>query len=140
MPALSAGWQATLSGGFRFSKVGIETRSSSKQRCFVAIVFKSCLLLERRSIPVQSAKHVRGRQCSVAIAKACCFINQAGVMYIIFASSLLHAAFVALRVGASALGPNRTEVIQRLLRAALTALQGMFSQGNSFVTTCCMSA
>lgn len=76
--------------GFNSSRVGIETLIVL---CilFVAVVFGVVFItLGQRRIPTQSAKHVRGRRVYGGTRQHLPLrINQAGVMPIIFASSLL---------------------------------------------------
>ena len=74
----------------RFDGIGIETLVLLIT-LFVAVVFGVVFItLGKRSIPVQSAKHVRGRRVFGGNRQGLLLrINQAGVMPIIFASSLL---------------------------------------------------
>jgi preprotein translocase subunit SecY len=91
MPSAITGLAANMQWRLtRFDGIGIETLVLLIS-LFVAVVFGVVFItLGKRSIPVQSAKHVRGRRVFGGNRQGLLLrINQAGVMPIIFASSLL---------------------------------------------------
>jgi preprotein translocase subunit SecY len=99
----------------------------------VAVVFGVVLItLAQRRIPTQSAKHVRGRRVYGGTRQHLPLrLNQAGVMPIIFASSLLMlpamiASFFANSLSPT-LGPNNWFVY------SMNSLASMFSGGTSYL-------
>ncbi len=86
------------------------------------------ITLGQRRIPTQSAKHVRGRRVyGGARSFLPLKINQAGVMPIIFASSLLMFPFFIFGQLAGVVGGDTT------MGAIFTGLAQAFSPGSSFV-------
>jgi preprotein translocase subunit SecY len=91
----SAGWELLKNAerqlvGIGTGRIGVET-IIILMALFVAVVFGVVFItLGQRRIPTQSAKHVRGRRVFGGAKQYLPLkINQAGVMPIIFASSLL---------------------------------------------------
>jgi preprotein translocase subunit SecY len=115
----------------RFEGYGIETLILLIA-LFVAVVFGVVFItLGKRSIPVQSAKHVRGRRVFGGNRQGLLLrINQAGVMPIIFASSLLMLPSLVFGWASSQL-INATGTWD-YVRATFQALSDMFSRGTSF--------
>lgn len=133
MPAAVSGlatnmqWRLT-----RFDGIGIETLVLLVS-LFVAVVFGVVFItLGKRSIPVQSAKHVRGRRVFGGNRQGLLLrINQAGVMPIIFASSLL--MLPSLVFGWLATAVNAPDSAWRVgLASFFTEVQQTFSRGTSF--------
>jgi preprotein translocase subunit SecY len=115
----------------RFDGIGIETLILLIS-LFVAVVFGVVFItLGKRSIPVQSAKHVRGRRVFGGNRQGLLLrINQAGVMPIIFASSLLMLPSLVFGWLASTIqgeGSWRSG-----LASFFNEIQLMFSRGTSF--------
>ena len=96
--------------GLSQSRIGVETLIVLAF-LFVAVVFGVVFItLGQRRIPTQSAKHVRGRRVYGGTRQYLPLrINQAGVMPIIFASSLLMlpAMFFNMIAVASGRNPRR---------------------------------
>ncbi len=80
----------TLGGGTGGTDIGFE-KLIVLFFLFVAVVVGVVAITKaQRRIPTQSAKHVRGRRVFGGTRNTCrCKVNQAGVMPVIFASSLL---------------------------------------------------
>jgi preprotein translocase subunit SecY len=116
----------------RFDGIGIETLVLLIS-LFVAVVFGVVFItLGKRSIPVQSAKHVRGRRVFGGNRQGLLLrINQAGVMPIIFASSLLMLPSLVFGWLASSIqaegSPWRSS-----LAGFFNEIQLVFSRGTSF--------
>ena len=101
---------------------------------FVAVVFGVVFItLGQRRIPTQSAKHVRGRRVYGGTRQYLPLrINQAGVMPIIFASSLLLLPTMVL----GALGNIRSEdglVLGFINQSSLEYLTRVFGPGPGFI-------
>lgn len=113
--------------GFDSSKTGIE---KLLVLCFVfvaVVVGVVFITLGQRRIPTQSAKHVRGRRVYGGTRQHLPLrINQAGVMPIIFASSLLMLPTMVF--GAAAGASWMSDGARRIF----VDLQGMFGGGLSF--------
>lgn len=133
MPAAVSGlatnmqWRLT-----RFDGIGIETLVLLIS-LFVAVVFGVVFItLGKRSIPVQSAKHVRGRRVFGGNRQGLLLrINQAGVMPIIFASSLL--MLPSLVFGWLATATHSPDSAWRAgLASFFNEVQLTFSRGTSF--------
>ena len=97
---------------------------------FIAVVFGVVFItMAQRRIPTQSAKHVRGRRVYGGTKQYLPLrINQAGVMPIIFASSLLLIPGVLLQVAGNAFA-GRSERVATTLQAGSI----MFQNPNSIV-------
>lgn len=122
-------WQLSRNADFRLvglnsGTVGVETMLVLAT-LFVAVVVAVVFITQgQRRIPVQSAKHVRGRRVFGGTRHHLPLrINQAGVMPIIFASSLLMIPGVLLRYLANATAGN----------AVVVVLAQMFGSGLSLV-------
>jgi len=116
----------------RFQGIGIETLVLLIS-LFVAVVFGVVFItLGKRSIPVQSAKHVRGRRVFGGNRQGLLLrINQAGVMPIIFASSLL--MLPSLLFGWLSTSIHAEDSAWRMgLANFFNEIQLMFSRGTSF--------
>lgn len=126
--AVNMQWRLT-----RFDGIGIETLVLLIS-LFVAVVFGVVFItLGKRSIPVQSAKHVRGRRVFGGNRQGLLLrINQAGVMPIIFASSLLMLPSLVFGWLASTLHSNEGGW-RAGLASFFNEVQLMFSRGTSFV-------
>jgi preprotein translocase subunit SecY len=112
--------------GLSQQRIGVETLLVLSV-LFVAVVFGVVFItLGQRRIPTQSAKHVRGRRVYGGSRQYLPLrINQAGVMPIIFASSLLMLPAMVLNMLANVgSGPSNPW---------LTWLAGIFSGGTSFI-------
>lgn len=109
--------------GLSQSRIGVETLIVL-MFLFVAVVFGVVFItLGQRRIPTQSAKHVRGRRVYGGTRQYLPLrINQAGVMPIIFASSLLMLPAMFFNMIASVGGSHRWIVY----------LSEMFHRGTSF--------
>jgi len=116
----------------RFDGVGIETIVLLVS-LFVAVVFGVVFItLGKRSIPVQSAKHVRGRRVFGGNRQGLLLrINQSGVMPIIFASSLLMLPSLLFGWLASWLASFQVP-FWTAIAGFFNELQLMFSRGTSF--------
>jgi preprotein translocase subunit SecY len=90
---------------------------------FVAVVFGVVYITQgQRRIPTQSAKHVRGRRVYGGTRQYLPLrVNQAGVMPIIFASSLLMVPMLLLN-----------QLAQAYPGTILSDLSGVFQRGTSF--------
>ncbi len=113
--------------GFDNSKTGIE-KLVVLSLVFVGVVVGVVFItLGQRRIPTQSAKHVRGRRVYGGTRQHLPLrINQAGVMPIIFASSLLMLPMMVFGALAGATW------ISESVRGVFVQLQGMFGGGLSF--------
>ena len=100
---------------------------------FIAVVFSVVFItLAQRRIPTQSAKHVRGRKVYGGTKQYLPLkINQAGVMPIIFASSLLMIPGVVFQMLAQSM--TGTSEFWRMLAGGLFTLSQIFSNGSSFL-------
>jgi preprotein translocase subunit SecY len=118
----------------RFDGVGIET-IVLLVALFVAVVFGVVFItLGKRSIQVQSAKHVRGRRVFGGNRQGLLLrINQAGVMPIIFASSLLMLPSLAFGYAAQQLAGAKSGTFSHSLSQVFNSLNDMFSRGTSFM-------
>jgi preprotein translocase subunit SecY len=118
----------------RFDGIGIET-IVLLVALFVAVVFGVVFItLGKRSIPVQSAKHVRGRRVFGGNRQGLLLrINQSGVMPIIFASSLLMLPSLVFGFAASKLAGAAPYSFNDYLGSFFSSLQNMFSRGTSFI-------
>jgi len=116
----------------RFDGIGIETLVLLIS-LFVAVVFGVVFItLGKRSIPVQSAKHVRGRRVFGGNRQGLLLrINQAGVMPIIFASSLLMLPSLVFGWLASTIQAEGS-AWRSGLASFFNEIQLMFSRGTSF--------
>ena len=96
---------------------------------FVAVVVGVVFITQgQRRIPTQSAKHVRGRRVYGGSRQYLPLrVNQAGVMPIIFASSLLLFPSVGLRFFSGWFDPNT------FLGGIMTSLTSMFEDNGGFV-------
>lgn len=112
--------------GLSASRIGVETLIVL---CFlfVAVVFGVVFItLGQRRIPTQSAKHVRGRRVYGGTRQYLPLrINQAGVMPIIFASSLLMLPAMFFNMAASGMGSGTAS-------RWIVFLSEMFHRGTSF--------
>jgi preprotein translocase subunit SecY len=110
--------------GLTPGRIGVETLIILMV-LFVAVVFGVVFItLGQRRIPTQSAKHVRGRRVYGGTRQYLPLrINQAGVMPIIFASSLLMLPAMVFS-GISGVFPKAAGQLDRIA--------SMFSQGTSF--------
>ncbi len=126
--AASVEWRLT-----RFDTLGIET-VVLLMALFVAVVFGVVFItLGKRSIPVQSAKHVRGRRVFGGNRQGLMLrINQAGVMPIIFASSLLMLPSLLFNWLASQFVDVTDGSVADYFRSGFTSLADLFSRGTSF--------
>ena len=97
---------------------------------FVAVVFSVVFItLAQRRIPTQSAKHVRGRKVYGGTKQFLPLkINQAGVMPIIFASSLLMIPGVIFQMMAPWFAGS-----SEWIASGLYTLSTIFSNGSSFL-------
>lgn len=111
--------------GLTSGRTGVETLIVLSV-LFVAVIFGVVYItLGQRRIPTQSAKHVRGRRVYGGSRQYLPLrINQAGVMPIIFASSMLMIPAIVLNM----LGNVWTSQAN-----VLTQLAGLFSGGGSYV-------
>jgi preprotein translocase subunit SecY len=102
---------------------------------FVAVILGVVFItLGQRQIPMQSAKHVRGRRVMGGTRQYLPLkVNQAGVMPIIFASSLLMLPYLLFGAIAKAFPANSTTatVLERL--AAVFSRQGGYVYALSYV-------
>jgi preprotein translocase subunit SecY len=116
----------------RFEGIGIETLFLLIS-LFIAVVFGVVFItLGKRSIPVQSAKHVRGRRVFGGNRQGLLLrINQAGVMPIIFASSLLMLPSLVFGWLATVVR-EPTVAWREALASFFGNIQLMFSRGTSF--------
>jgi preprotein translocase subunit SecY len=116
----------------RFDGIGIETLVLLIS-LFVAVVFGVVFItLGKRSIPVQSAKHVRGRRVFGGNRQGLLLrINQSGVMPIIFASSLLMLPSLVFGWLASVIHSDGSPWREGLA-GFFNEIQQMFSRGTSF--------
>ena len=112
--------------GLSASRIGVETLIVLGF-LFVAVVFCVVFItLGQRRIPTQSAKHVRGRRVYGGTRQYLPLrINQAGVMPIIFASSLLMLPAMFFNMAAGALGSGSTS-------RWIVFFSEMFHRGTSF--------
>ena len=96
---------------------------------FVSVVFGVVFItLGQRRIPTQSAKHVRGRRVFGGTRQYLPLkINQAGVMPIIFASSLLMLPAMLIA------GISSIPIVTPTMRGYLDQFGGMLSSGTSFL-------
>jgi preprotein translocase subunit SecY len=101
-----AGWQLLQQSSFELG--GADNRLGIESLVLLAVMFVAVvtgvvfITLGQRRIPMQSAKHVRGRRVYGGTRQYLPLkVNQAGVMPIIFASSLLMFPMVILRQLAS---------------------------------------
>lgn len=117
----------------RFDSIGIETLVLLTI-LFVAVVFGVVFItLGKRSIPVQSAKHVRGRRVFGGNRQGLLLrINQSGVMPIIFASSLLMLPSLLFGWIASSLADSTPGTFAAGVEFVAFQLQETFSRGTSF--------
>lgn len=113
--------------GLRSQDVGIETLFVLSS-LFVFVVFGvTFITLGKRQIPTQSAKHVRGRRVYGGSRSTLPLrINQAGVMPIIFASSLLMFPSLILQGISGLVGTG-------MFASAVGVLQDMFRNSTSYV-------
>jgi preprotein translocase subunit SecY len=113
--------------GLSATKIGVETLLVLAF-LFVAVVFGVVFItLGQRRIPTQSAKHVRGRRVYGGSRQYLPLrINQAGVMPIIFASSLLMLPTMLFNMFAQV---EMGESVQKFF----TSLAGIFGTGTGFV-------
>ncbi len=95
---------------------------------FVAVVFGVVYITQgQRRIPTQSAKHVRGRRVFGGSRQYLPLrVNQAGVMPIIFASSLLMIPMILL-----------SQLSQKFPTGIVADLSDMFQRGTSFPYNLC---
>jgi len=104
---------------------------------FIAVVFAVVFItLAQRRIPTQSAKHVRGRKVYGGTKQYLPLkINQAGVMPIIFASSLLMIPGVALQLMAPVFidGTGNENSFSNTVARYLTNGAIMFQNPSSFI-------
>jgi len=123
------GGEAALSGGGGDkSRIGVEVLLVLVV-LFVAVVVGVIYITRgQRRIPMQSAKHVRGRKVYGGNRQYLPLkVNQAGVMPIIFASSLLMFPLFFFEWGASAVSPGWW------FHDFLRALADQFHRGENFV-------
>jgi preprotein translocase subunit SecY len=99
----------------------------------IAVVFGVVLItLAQRRIPTQSAKHVRGRRVYGGTRQHLPLrLNQAGVMPIIFASSLLMLPAMVFSFLANSLSPSLG--VNNWFVYSMTSLASMFSGGTSYL-------
>lgn len=123
-PMIENGFELGNSGG----QFGVETLLVLAT-LFVAVVAGVVFITQgQRRIPTQSAKHVRGRRVYGGSRQYLPLrVNQAGVMPIIFASSLLLFPSVGFGYAASWFDPNTS------LGQVMDALKGIFSRGQGFI-------
>ncbi|MFM8478160.1 MAG: preprotein translocase subunit SecY [Planctomycetaceae bacterium] len=129
LPAVVQRWV----DGIRTKGVGIGTEFGIERLLVMILVFVSVIAIVifitqgQRRIPIQSARHVRGRKVSGGNQQWLPLrVNQSGVMPIIFASSLLMIPFflftqIGMAFGATAAGDW------------LTWVGGLFRVGGGFV-------
>ncbi len=122
-PMLENGFELGSSGG----QFGVETLLVLAA-LFVAVVGGVVFITQgQRRIPTQSAKHVRGRRVYGGSRQYLPLrVNQAGVMPIIFASSLLLFPSVGFGYAAKWFDPNTG------LGHAMETLKHIFSRGEGF--------
>jgi preprotein translocase subunit SecY len=96
---------------------------------FVAVIAVVVFITQgQRRIPIQSAKHVRGRRVMGGNRQSLPLrVNQSGVMPIIFSSSLLMIPFFLFTQIGMAFGP------ESWLGRAAAAVGGAFSPGQGFI-------
>ena len=124
--------QVELRAGRRPGKLGVEVLIVLVV-LFVAVVAGVVFItLGQRRIPTQSAKHVRGRRVYGGTRQYLPLrVNQAGVMPIIFASSLLMFPSIICSRSLAKLYPHRASVERSARRVSLAARRSS--------TTCCTS-
>ena len=118
----------------KFELVGISQGRTGVETLIVLICLFVCVVvgvvfitLGQRRIPTQSAKHVRGRRVYGGTRQYLPLrINQAGVMPIIFASSLLMLPSLLFNYLASFAGNN-------WFGSIMTSLSSMFGSSSSFM-------
>jgi len=124
-----AGWELVKNfqrelTGFASGKLGVETLIVLVCLFIAVVVGVVFITLGQRRIPTQSAKHVRGRRVYGGTRQYLPLrINQAGVMPIIFASSLLMFPQILFQV-MSGWWPGQTWLL---------SLSQMFGSGTSFM-------
>jgi preprotein translocase subunit SecY len=130
MPEIVRKWvDGIRAGGLQIgSQYGIE-RLLVMAALFVAVIAVVVFITQgQRRIPIQSAKHVRGRRVMGGNRQWLPLrVNQSGVMPIIFASSLLMIPFFLLVQLGQVFGPDST------FGGILTTVGQAFSPGQGFV-------
>jgi preprotein translocase subunit SecY len=129
LPAVVQRWV----DGIRTKGVGIGTEFGIERLLVMILVFVSVIAVVifitqgQRRIPIQSARHVRGRKVSGGNQQWLPLrVNQSGVMPIIFASSLLMIPFFLLTQIGMAFGTTAAG-------EWLTWIGGLFRVGGGFV-------
>lgn len=130
MPAIVSKWV----GGIRTNGMGIGTEFGVERILVMAVVFVTVIAVVvfitqgQRRIPIQSAKHVRGRRVMGGNRQWLPLrVNQSGVMPIIFSSSLLMIPFFLFGQLGMVFGPNST------VGTWLGWVGSLFSPGQGFV-------
>ncbi|MCA9033531.1 MAG: preprotein translocase subunit SecY [Planctomycetaceae bacterium] len=120
----------TYVNGIVQNGVGIGTRFGVERLLLLAVLFVAVIVVVvaitqgQRKIPIQSAKHVRGRRVMGGNRQWLPLrVNQAGVMPIIFASSLLLIPYFIFNQLSKAMPDN----------SFLATVAGAFSPGQGFV-------
>ena len=130
MPEIVRKWvDGIRSGGLQIgSQFGIE-RLLVMAALFVCVIAVVVFITQgQRRIPIQSAKHVRGRRVMGGNRQWLPLrVNQSGVMPIIFSSSLLMIPFFLFGQLGLAFGPDSTA------GSVFTSLGSAFSPGQGFV-------
>lgn len=123
-PMIENGFELGNSGG----QFGVETLLVLAA-LFVAVVAGVVFITQgQRRIPTQSAKHVRGRRVYGGSRQYLPLrVNQAGVMPIIFASSLLLFPSVGFGYAANWFDPNTS------MGQIMDGLKNIFSEGQGFI-------
>jgi preprotein translocase subunit SecY len=125
MPGVARRWIAgIISDGVEIgSQYGIEKLITMAVIFVTVIVVVIFITQGQRKIPIQSAKHVRGRRVMGGNRQSLPLrVNQAGVMPIIFASSLLLVPYFIFNQLSNAFGGT-----------VLSTFAGAFSPGGGFV-------
>lgn len=130
MPGAASGWL----GGMLQNGVQVGTEQGIEKLLVLAVLFVGVIVCVifitqgQRKIPIQSAKHVRGRKVMGGQRQSLPLrVNQAGVMPIIFASSLLLLPFFVFNQLSNVWTDSRV----------LQTLAAVFSPGQGFVYNLC---
>lgn len=130
MPAIVSRWVS----GIRTSGIGIGSEFGIERILVMAVVFVTVIAVVvfitqgQRRIPIQSAKHVRGRRVMGGNRQWLPLrVNQSGVMPIIFSSSLLMIPFFLFGQLGMMFGPDST------IGGGLAWVGSLFSPGQGFI-------
>ncbi len=110
---------------------------------FIGVIMWVIIITQgQRRIPIQSAKHVRGRKVMGGQRQSLPLrVNQAGVMPIIFASSLLMFPMFLFQALESVFRPDETSgAVAQWFGSFLANMSGAFARGGGFVYNACYIA